>query len=231
MAIASRSSGHSAQRPVVETGHIDLPMCGRRELAHRIISTIDADPTGALFRWAERAYEGPPFESAAEADETRLAHLIAAKADAADLVLVDTAGFGNRAATVAMTSADAVLVPSLVGEADITETERTSGLVAALARAARREIPVRVLMNRVKRTTLARHAANEMNTAGLTRLDSSFSDLVAFGELTYSGSLVEKSAAAAEVAALVAELRKLGWIPTKTPPRNAVRAKRRMDVA
>ena len=77
------------------------------------VVTIDADPTGALSRWAERAYEGPPFESVAEADETRLAHLIAAKADEADLVLVDTAGFGNRAATVAMTSADAVLVPSL----------------------------------------------------------------------------------------------------------------------
>jgi chromosome partitioning protein len=189
------------------------------------VVTIDADPTGALSRWAERAYEGPPFESIAEADETRLAHLIAAKADAADLVLVDTAGFGNRAATVAMTSADAVLVPSLVGEADVTEAERTCGLVAALARAARREIPVRVLMNRVKRTTLARHATNEMNAAGLMRLDSSFSDLVAFGELTYSGSLVEKSTAAGEVAALVAELRKLGWIPTKTPLCNVVRTK------
>jgi chromosome partitioning protein len=195
------------------------------------VVAIDADPTGALSRWAERAYEGPPFESIAEADETRLAHLIAAKADAADLVLVDTAGFGNRAATVAMTSADAVLVPSLVGEADVTEAERTCGLVAALARAARREIPVRVLMNRVKRTTLARHAANEMNAAGLTRLDSSFSDLVAFGELTYSGSLVEKSTAAREVAALVDELRKLGWIPAKTSSRNAVKTKRRMDVA
>src|SRR5690349_5312847 len=164
------------------------------------VVTIDADPTGALSRWAERAYEGPPFESVAEADETRLAHLVAAKADAADLVLVDTAGFGNRAATVAMTSADAVLVPSLVGEADITEAERTCGLVVALARAARRDIPVRILINRVKRTTLTRHAVTEMNAAGLTRLDSSFSDLVAFGELTYSGSLAGKSTAATEVA-------------------------------
>ena len=59
------------------------------------IVAIDADPTGALSRWAERAYEGPQFEMVAEADETRLAHLIAAKADAADLVLVDTAGFGT----------------------------------------------------------------------------------------------------------------------------------------
>jgi chromosome partitioning protein len=109
------------------------------------VVAIDADPTGALSRWAEKAYEGAAFEVVAEADETRLAHLIAAKAETADLVVVDTAGFGNRAATVAMTSADAVLVPSLVGEADITEAERTVGLVSALARAARRDIPVRSL--------------------------------------------------------------------------------------
>jgi chromosome partitioning protein len=186
------------------------------------IVAIDADPTEALSRWAARTHEGAAFETIAEADETRLAHLIASKADTADLVLVDTAGFGNRAATVAMTSADAVLVPSLVGEADVTEAERTVGLVAALAKAARREIPVRVVMNRVKRTTLARHATTEMTAAGLPRLAASLSDLVAYGELTYSGKLADKSPAYAEVAALIRELRELHWIPKKTTVRNTV---------
>jgi chromosome partitioning protein len=184
------------------------------------VVAIDADPTGALSRWASRAYEGAAFEAVAEADETRLAHLIAAKADTADLVLVDTAGFGNRAATVAMTSADAVLVPSLVGEADITEAERTTGLVTALARAARRDIPARVMLNRVKRTTLTRHALAELTTAGLARLNSTLSDLVAYGEMTYSGSLPDKGPACAEVAALVGELRDLGWIPRKDARRH-----------
>lgn len=188
------------------------------------VVAIDADPTGALSRWAARAYEGPAFETVAEADETRLAHLIAANADAADLVLVDTAGFGNRAATVAMTSADAVLVPSLVGEADITEAERTVGLVAALARAARREIPVCVVMNRIKRTTLVRHASAEMTAAGLTRLDATLSDLVAYGELTYSGRLPDKGTAYLEVGALIKELRGLGWLPKKMPSRKTVAA-------
>lgn len=188
------------------------------------VVAIDADPTGALSRWASRAYEGTPFETVAEADETRLAHLIAAKADSVDLVLVDTAGFGNRAATVAMTSADAVVVPSLVGEADITEAERTINLVAALARAARRDIPVRVLMNRIKRTTLARHASAEMTAAGLPRLNSSLSDLVAYGELTFSGRLPDKGAACSEVEALIKELRTLGWLPKKIPLRKTVTA-------
>src|SRR4051794_37060260 len=74
---------------------------------------LDADPTEALSRWVRSAYEGPRLEVITEPDETRLAHLIAAKVDEADLVIVDTAGFGNRAASVAMTSADAVLIPAL----------------------------------------------------------------------------------------------------------------------
>jgi chromosome partitioning protein len=177
------------------------------------VVALDADPTQALSRWASKAYEGPPFEAMAEPDETRLAHLIAGKAESCDLVLVDTAGFGNRAATVAMTSADAVLVPSLSGEADVTGAEKTIRLVEGLARAARRDIPARVLLNRVKRTTLARHAATEIKAAGLHRLKATLSDLVAYGEMTYSGRLPPTGPSAVEIAALIAELRELGWIP------------------
>jgi chromosome partitioning protein len=180
---------------------------------------LDADPTQALSRWATSAYEGPPFEAFAEPDETRLAHLIAAKADVADLVIVDTAGFGNRAASVAMTSSDAVLVPTLSGEADITEAEKTMRLVEGLARAARRDIPARVLLNRVRKTTLARHAAAEVVAAGLPTLTAALSDLVAYGEMTYSGRVPLVGSAGAEIAALIAELRALGWVPAATAAR------------
>ncbi len=175
---------------------------------------LDADPTQALSRWASNAYEGAPFEAIAEPDETRLAHLIAEKAGIADLVLVDTAGFGNRAATVAMTSADAVLIPTLAGEADVTEAEKTMRLVEGLARAARRKIPARVLFNRLRRTSLARHADAEIKQAQLLRLECSLSDLVAYGEISYSGRVPSTGSAAAEIAGLLAELRKLEWIPT-----------------
>jgi chromosome partitioning protein len=187
------------------------------------VAVLDADPTCAVSRWAANAYEGPPFEAVAEADETRLAHLIAAKAEEADLVLVDTAGFGNRAATVAMTSADAVLVPTLAGEADVTEAEKTVRLVEGLSRAARREIPARAVFNRVRsRTALSRHAASELAAAGVPRLDAALSDLVAFGELSFSGRLSPSSAASAEVAALVAELRALGWLSSQPSVRKVV---------
>ncbi|MBE7157427.1 MAG: ParA family protein [Rhodospirillales bacterium] len=183
------------------------------------VVVLDADPTKAFSRWAGSVYEGPSFECVAEADETRLAHLIAAKADAADVVLVDTAGFGNRAATVAMTSADAVLVPTLAGEADINEAEATVLLVEGLARAARRDIPARVVLNRTKRTSLARHAETEIASAKLPRLKAALSDLVAFGELSYSGRVPASGTAGAEITALAAELRELQWLPGGSPQR------------
>jgi chromosome partitioning protein len=183
---------------------------------------LDADPSQALSRWAKSAYEGPLFETVAEPDEERLAHLIAAKAGTADLVIVDTAGFGNRAASVAMTSADAVLIPTLSGEADVTEAEKTMRLVQGLARAARRDIPARVLLNRIRKTTLARHAATEVTAAGLAQLTASLSDLVAYGEMTYSGRVPTSGPAGAEVLALLAELRERGWVPARTMIREAV---------
>ena len=182
---------------------------------------LDADPTEALSRWARSAYEGAPFEIIAEPDETRLAHLIGSKADAAALVLIDTAGFGNRAATVAMTSADAVLIPALAGEADVTEAEKTMRLVSGLAKAARREIPAKVVFNRVRRTSLARYAEAEIKAAQLERLSSTLSDLVAYGELSYSGKVPSTGTAASEILRLLAELSDLGWIPTSS--RNAVK--------
>lgn len=181
------------------------------------VVVLDADPTQAVSRWASNAYEGAALDVTAEADETRLAHLIAAKAETADLVLVDTAGFGNRAASVAMTSADAVLIPSLAGEADVTEAEKTVRLVEGLARAARREIPARVVFNRMKKTGLARHAAAELQAAGVPRLTATLGDLVAYGEMTYSGKVPSAGPAAAEIVALLAELRGLGWVPTPKP--------------
>jgi chromosome partitioning protein len=186
-----------------------------RAAAEMSVVVLDADPTQAFSRWAANAYEGAAFETHAEPDETRLAHLIAAKAELVDLVLVDTAGFGNRAATVAMTSADAVLVPVGAGEADINEAEKTVRLVEGLARAARREIPARIILNRTKRTALTRHAAKEMATAGLPRLGAELADRVAYGELSFSGRIPTTGPAAAEISALVAELQGLGWIPRR----------------
>jgi chromosome partitioning protein len=127
---------------------ITMLLAGRLAADGLRVVALDADPSLAFSRWAHNAYEGPPFTARGEADETRLAHLIGTESQTADLVLVDTAGFGNLAADVAMT------VPAI-------------RLVIGLARASRRDIPACVLLNRVRRTQLARHAADEIAAAGL----------------------------------------------------------------
>ena len=178
------------------------------------VVALDADPTGGLSRWAARLYEGPPFICHHEADEARLAHLIHRIAQEADVVMVDTAGFGNRAATVAMTAADAVLIPMVPGEGDVTEAARTVELVAGVSCAARREIPCRVVLNRVRsQTALSRHAATE--AAPLPKLDNGLSDLVAYGEMGFSGRM-PTGKAGAEAVALLSELRAIGFLPAKS---------------
>jgi chromosome partitioning protein len=69
------------------------------------------------------------------------------------------------------------------------------------------------MLNRVRSsTTLSKHAATE--AASLPKLQSSLSDLVAYGEMGFSGKM-PTGKAASEVATLIAELRKLGWLPTR----------------
>jgi len=175
------------------------------------VAALDADPTGGLSRWATRLYEGPSFACHHEADETRLAHLIHRIAQETEVVVVDTAGFGNRAATVAMTAADAVLIPMVPGEGDVTEAARTVELVAGVASAARREIPCRVVLNRVRSlTALSRHAAAEADS--LPKLNTGLSDLVAYGEMGFSGRM-PSGKAGIEAAALIGELRAIGFLP------------------
>jgi chromosome partitioning protein len=177
-----------------------------------IVAALDADPTGGLSRWASRLYEGPAFTCHHEAEDARLAHLIHRVAQEAEVVVVDTAGFGNRSATVAMTAADGVLIPMVPGEGDVTEAARTVELVAGVASAARRDIPSRVVFNRVRPSTaLSKHAATE--AVSLPKLNASLSDLVAYDEMGFSGRM-PTGKAGTEVAALIAELRGLGWLPS-----------------
>jgi chromosome partitioning protein len=190
------------------------------------LSVIDADPNGAFSRWARSTYEGAEFDVVHEMDEERVPHLIHEKSKDFDLVVVDTAGFGSRAAAFAIASSDGVLVPTQSGEADVTEAERTVRLVEGLERSARRPIPVRVLFNRVRSTNLSRHAAAEVARAKLPRLETELGDLVAFGALSYSGVLPSSGTAARLVDKLIDELRDLGFLPENRPKR-----KRRKEMA
>ncbi len=178
------------------------------------IAAIDADPNGALADWRANVWEGPSFSVEAEPDAARLAHRIPDLSAECDLLVVDTAGFGNQAAAAAIASADAVVVPMLASRADIAEATRTVQLAQGLARAARREISVRVLRNKVNaRTAVAQHARGEVQSAGLPLLTTALSQVVAYTELTHNGRLPRQPPASGEIERLVDELRELGWLP------------------
>jgi chromosome partitioning protein len=198
--------------------------CGKTVLAMVIAATLaeqgadvallDADPNGSVHRWATGIYRAHTIHAYAEADAERLAELLPTLDERHAVVVVDTAGFGNQAATVAAAAADLVLVPVAPGEADVLEAQRTVAFVAGLARSTRRTIPVRVVINRVRRnTTLARHVAAEVERLGLSRLDASISEAVAYGEMGFSGALPASGAGADEITALMTELRGQGWLP------------------
>lgn len=203
--------------------------CGKSTISMLLAGTLaaegasmvvfDADARPGLSRWALHTYEGPAFEVVAEVDEKRLAHAIRAAAERVDLVLVDTAGFGNRSGAVAVASADVVIVPTQLAEADIHEAQETVGMASALAAAARRDIPSRIIVNRVTRTVLYRHALTQIDAAGLIRLDATLADRTVYGEMTHSGRVPSSGPAGAEVRALVAELRTQGWLPKVTASR------------
>jgi chromosome partitioning protein len=189
------------------------------------IAVVDADPNRAYASWAEAAYEGSPVAVRAEADEAQLAEAIDDFTPTADLVLVDTAGFGNRSALLAIAAADAVLVPCTPSRADVEQAAKTLQLVEGAARAARRPIPARVVPSRVKHaTTVAKHTVSELDAAGLPRTKAGIGDRVAFAEMTFSGRVPGGGDAGQEVAELVAELRQLGWVPARPKTRTKVRA-------
>ena len=180
------------------------------------IAVVDADPNRAYASWAGDAYEGASITVRAEADEARLAEAIDELSPVSDLVLVDTAGFGNRAALLAIAAADAVLVPCTPSRADVEQAATTLHLVAGAARAARRPIPARVVPSRLKHATaVTKHAVAELDAAELPRTLASMSDRVAFAEMTFSGRVPTSGDAGQEIALLIAELRDIGWIPPR----------------
>ena len=193
---------------------VSMILTSRLALEGLKVAAIDADPNAALAEWRANVWEGSVFDVEPEPDAARVAHRIPDLAAYTDLLVVDTAGFGNQAAAAAIASADAVIVPMLASRADIVEATKTVQLTQGLARAARREIHVRVLRNKVNaRTAVAQHARTEVEEVGLKMLQTTLSQVVAYTELSHNGRLPRQAPAAGEIDRLVGELRALGWLP------------------
>lgn len=203
--------------------------CGKTTLATALaaalaaegidVGLLDADPNGGAHTWVTATYDGAPIAAYAEPEKDRLADLLPQLAERHGVLICDTAGFGNQAATICMLAADAVLVPVTPGAGDVMEARKTAAFVDGLARSARRAIPVRIVANRIRRaTTLSRHTLAQIDALALPRLQTILGDAVTFGEISFSGALpAAGTPAGADLASLLAELRGLGWLAAPAP--------------
>jgi cellulose biosynthesis protein BcsQ len=185
------------------------------------VGLLDADPNRGAHRWATETYGGShPLPAYAEADTERLAELVPQLVDRHAVLIADTAGFGNRSTVICIGAADGVLVPATPGEGDIVEARRTIEFIQATARTIRRHIEGRVLANRIRRgTTLSRHLLAQIDALILPRLETTLSEAVAYGELSFAPALPANGVAAQEIAALLGELRTLDWLPSMAETR------------
>ena len=184
------------------------------------VGLLDADPNRGAYRWATETYEGAvrPLPAYAEADTERLADLVPMLVDRHAVLIADTAGFGNRSTVICIGAADGVIVPASPGEGDIIEARKMVAFVQGTAKTIRRDIQARVLANRIRQgTLLSRHLIAQIEALELPRLATTLSEAVAYGELGFAPWLPTTGLAAQEIAALLAELRALAWLPLAEP--------------
>lgn len=185
------------------------------------VAVIDADPNACFAQW-HRIYEGPPMDCTAEVRQDEIVDLAQAQAAEHDVVLIDTAGFGNTTAAFAAGTADYVLVPVMPDRASTVEAMRMVRQVGSFAKASRRDIPVAVVRSRwnpkglVERAVLA-----DLETSGAPVMEGFFADLSDFGKLTLSGKVPMGGKLGMQTSKVVDELIELGAIPAKPAKRAA----------
>lgn len=176
------------------------------------VAVVDADPNATFSDW-HSVYEGPPFACVAEARHIEVVDIAQAQADACDVVLVDTAGFGNLTAASAMGAADFVLIPCMPDRGSIREALRTAQQTDSLARAARRAILYRIVLTQWREGGLVERATLD-ELAELPQLAHRLPFLSGFRKATFDGKVPVTGRIGEEAYKLIAELAQLGAIPT-----------------
>ncbi len=184
------------------------------------VAVIDADPNACYFQW-HKLYEGPPIDCTCEIRQEEIVDAAQAKAAAFDVVLIDTAGFGNTTAAFAAGTADLVLIPVMPDRASAVEAMRTARQVEAFGKAGNRKIPLRIVRSRWNpRGLVERAVLGDLDAAKLPLIEQHLSDLSDFGKLSLSGRVPLTGKVGGQAANMVGELVALKAIPAK-PARKA----------
>jgi chromosome partitioning protein len=189
------------------------------------VAVVDSDGNQSFADWHQNAYDGPAFECASEIDHIRVVDLAGELAERCDIVIVDTAGFGNLTAASAMGMADFVLIPCMPDRGSLREAIRTAQQAASLAKAARRSIRYSLIRTRWVPTGKAERAVLEMiQEQGLPMMAQWLSNLAAFSQISLSGSVPLSGSVGTQADRLIEELITIGIIPPKgsSPNRRAI---------
>lgn len=184
------------------------------------VAVIDADPNACYSQW-HKLYEGPPINCSCEIRQEEIVDLAQSKVDVFDVVLIDTAGFGNTTAAFAAGTADLVLIPVMPDRASASEAMRTARQVQAFGKAGNRKIQLRVVRSRWNpRGLVERAVLVDLEAAKLPIIEQHFSDLSEFGKLSLSGRVPITGKVGAQAGQMIKELVALRSVPAK-PERKA----------
>jgi chromosome partitioning protein len=184
------------------------------------VAVIDADPNACFANW-HKLYEGAPLDCTCEVRQEEIIDHAQGKATEYEVVLIDTAGFGNTTAAFASGTADFVLIPVMPDRSSAVEAMRMVKQVRSFGRASKREIPLRVVRSRWNPKGLVERAVlSDLIEAGVPMLDQYLSDLSDFGKLSLSGKVPLSGKVAMQTDKIIDELIELGAIPAQ-PKRRA----------
>lgn len=174
------------------------------------VAVLDTDPNQAATRWIRKGDSYKDVESQATADEHAIIGAVQEMGERADLVIVDTAGFGNQSMIYAVGIADLVLIPVMADEASLFEATKMKKVIQSASALTRRQIDFRTVLNRVKRATVVRHTERQLEALGLNPVEARIGDRAIFQEASYHGAspqeLAPKNNASMEIRRLAREL-------------------------
>jgi chromosome partitioning protein len=172
---------------------------------------VDADEQGTLRNWAGKGAEVdiPPVVAM---DARNLARDLQRVGKQYEVVVIDTPARLGREARAAMVLSDLVLLPVARGLPGLAALEETLKIVED-ARAMRPDLDVRVVLNRVDRTTLSKVTRDQVVEMKLAILGEGLHDRVAFDEAMSMGTdavgYAPDSEAAAEARELFSDVNKI----------------------
>lgn len=185
-------------------------LAGHWRGADKRVALYDTDPNLALTRWADKGDVLSQLAIRSNPDEHAVVETVGELTGDADLVIVDTAGFGNQAMIYAVGMADMVLIPVMTDEASLFEAIKMKKIIESARGLTRRDIPFATLLNRIKRAAVVRHTERQLESLELNPLRAMIHDRSIFQESSYHGAtpaeLDPRSRAALEVGAVAREL-------------------------